>query len=72
MIHWNSAVGEGKGETHDVIEHRLRQMDKQELADWLGKTVFHQLSNDLKESLNDPFHDLKGKEEYDYFSRYKL
>lgn len=63
MVHWNSAVGEGRGETHDVIEHRLRQMGKQELADWLGRTVFHQLSQDLVHSLQDPFHDMKETEE---------
>lgn len=55
LLHWNSAAGEGKGETHEVIEHRLRQLGRYDLADWLGQTVFHQLGEDLKQSLNDSF-----------------
>lgn len=49
LHHWNSK--EGKGQTHEVLEHRLRQMDKYELADWLGKNVFHKLGEDLNRSL---------------------
>ncbi|KAJ3655503.1 hypothetical protein Zmor_014631 [Zophobas morio] len=52
LLHWNSADGEGRGETHEVLEHRLRQMGKYELADWLGRTVFHQLGEDLQKSLH--------------------
>ncbi|RZC41116.1 L-xylulose reductase, partial [Asbolus verrucosus] len=53
LLHWNSAEGEGRGETHEALEHRLRQMGKYELADWLGKTVFHQLGEDLENSLHE-------------------
>lgn len=49
LHHWNS--DEGKGQTHEVLEHRLRQMGKYELADWLGKNVFHALGRDLNKSL---------------------
>ncbi|KAJ8979982.1 hypothetical protein NQ317_013731, partial [Molorchus minor] len=51
LHHWNSQPGEGKGETHELLEHRLRQMGKYDLADWLGKTVFHELAVDLNRSL---------------------
>lgn len=52
LHHWNSEEGEGKGETHEVLEHRLRQMGKVELADWLGKTIFRELAEDLNRSLD--------------------
>lgn len=55
LLHWNSAPGEGKGETHEAIEHRLRQLGRYDLADWLGRTVFHQLGEDLKRNLNGSF-----------------
>lgn len=67
LIHWNSERGQGRGETHEIIEHRLRQMGKHSLADWLGRTVFHQLGLDLERSLEDPFRDLdKPPEKYEY------
>ncbi|XP_066253373.1 uncharacterized protein [Euwallacea similis] len=53
LHHWNSQTGEGKGETHEVLEHRLRQMGKTELADSLGKTVFHQLGSDLQKDIQE-------------------
>lgn len=49
LQHWNS--NEGKGQTHEVLEHRLRQIEKYDLANWLGKTVFHTLGEDLNKSL---------------------
>lgn len=49
LYHWNSI--EGKGETHEELEHRLRQMQKYELADWLGRTVFNKLVEDSNRSL---------------------
>ncbi|XP_030750950.1 uncharacterized protein LOC115878562 [Sitophilus oryzae] len=52
LHHWNAQQGEGKGETHEVLEHRLRQMGKTELADWLGKIVFRQLGIDLENAIN--------------------
>ncbi|KAJ8923032.1 hypothetical protein NQ315_001580 [Exocentrus adspersus] len=51
LHHWNSAPGEGKGETHEVLQHRLRQMGKEALADWLGRTVFREIGMDLNRSL---------------------
>lgn len=50
LLHYNSAVGEGKGATHVELEHRLIQIGREDLAEWLGKTVFHQLSKDLNET----------------------
>lgn len=58
LINWNSGreKWEGRGKTHEEIEHRLRQIGNTELADWLGRTVFHQLAKDINESLlNIPF-----------------
>lgn len=46
---------EGKGKTHEEIEHRLRQLNRNDLADWLGKTVFKQLGNDLERAIQNPF-----------------
>lgn len=63
LIHWNSEKGQGRGETHEVIEHRLRQMGRLKLADWLGKTVFHQLGKDLERSFDDPFRNLDKEED---------
>lgn len=53
LINWNSGKEqwEGRGKTHEEVEHRLRQIGKINLADWLGKTVFHQLAKDINDSL---------------------
>lgn len=55
LIKWNSGneTYEGKGKTHAVVEHRLRQLGKNELADWLGKLVFHKLAKHINKSLED-------------------
>lgn len=58
LEHWNSEKGEGKGETHEVLEQRLRQMEKNELADWLGRTVFRELGQDLNKSLKEGFNEI--------------
>ncbi|VEN36582.1 unnamed protein product [Callosobruchus maculatus] len=55
LHHWNSNKDEGKGETHEALEHRLRQLGKTELADWLGKTVFRELGRDLNRSFEYDF-----------------
>nr|CAI5866856.1 unnamed protein product [Callosobruchus analis] len=55
LHHWNSKKNEGKGETHEALQHRLRQMGKTELADWLGKTVFRELGADLNRSFEYDF-----------------
>ncbi|KAF2894508.1 hypothetical protein ILUMI_11669 [Ignelater luminosus] len=47
LLHWNSAPGEGRGETHEAVQHRLRQLGRNDLADWLGKTVFHELGEEM-------------------------
>lgn len=57
LHHWNSQPGEGKGETHEILEHRLRQMGKDALADWLGKTVFRELGRDLNNTVEKGFKD---------------
>ncbi|XP_074025827.1 uncharacterized protein [Leptinotarsa decemlineata] len=61
LHHWNSEPGEGKGDTHEALAHRLRQMGKIELADWLGKTVFHQLAVDLNRSLEGSLKELAAE-----------
>lgn len=58
LLHWNSKTGEGRGETHELLEHRLRQIGKGGLADWLGKTVFKQLGNDLERGISEGFNDI--------------
>ncbi|XP_048478175.1 uncharacterized protein LOC125488769 [Plutella xylostella] len=58
LLHWNSGKEkwEGHGKTHEDVALRLRQLGKTVLADWLGKTVFHQLAKDINDSmLNKPF-----------------
>uniref|UniRef100_A0A6P7GVZ1 Uncharacterized protein LOC114341402 n=1 Tax=Diabrotica virgifera virgifera TaxID=50390 RepID=A0A6P7GVZ1_DIAVI len=55
LHHWNSEPNEGKGETHEVLAHRLRQMGKYKLADWLGRTVFHELAVDLNRTMEKGF-----------------
>ncbi|XP_048507542.1 uncharacterized protein LOC125500142 [Athalia rosae] len=55
LLHWNSSPGEGRGQTHEDIEHRLRQLNRNDLADWLGKTTFKELGRDLGRALNHPF-----------------
>lgn len=63
LQYWNSQAGEGKGETHEVLQHRLRQMGKEKLAEWLGKTVFHQLGVDLEKSITEGLLELLTTEE---------
>ncbi|XP_025836455.1 uncharacterized protein LOC112906479 [Agrilus planipennis] len=60
LLHWNSTPGEGKGETHEILLHRLRQIGRDDLADWLGKTVFHQLGNDLEREINEALDDFQN------------
>ncbi|XP_069685076.1 uncharacterized protein [Periplaneta americana] len=56
LVHWNSQAGEGKGETHLLLARRLDQLGHEKLAEWLSKTVFHQLGRDLNRTLlSDPF-----------------
>ncbi|KAJ8935100.1 hypothetical protein NQ314_012996, partial [Rhamnusium bicolor] len=64
LRHWNSQPGEGKSETHEVLEHRLRQMGKYALADWLGRTVFHELGKDLNRSLELGLHEFITEERW--------
>ncbi|GLV34865.1 hypothetical protein CBL_09345 [Carabus blaptoides fortunei] len=57
LLHWNSARGEGLGETHELLYRRLHQIGRDDLAEWLGNTVFYELGQELKRSLDDPFHE---------------
>ncbi|XP_063364226.1 uncharacterized protein LOC134652918 [Cydia amplana] len=54
LLAWNSEVskGGGKGRSHVDVARRLRQLDKRHLADWLERSVFHQLAIDVHETLN--------------------
>ncbi|XP_015596562.2 uncharacterized protein LOC107268365 [Cephus cinctus] len=62
LLHWNSSPQEGKGKTHEDLERRLRQLNRNDLADWLGKTAFKQLGTDLQRSIDCVFGKL-GKQE---------
>ncbi|XP_058798118.1 uncharacterized protein LOC131668192 [Phymastichus coffea] len=58
LLHWNSRVSEGLGQSHELLERRLRQLGRRDLADWLGKTTFRELGKDLLRSINEPFPDV--------------
>ncbi|KAG7189405.1 hypothetical protein KM043_017111 [Ampulex compressa] len=62
LLHWNSHPAEGRGKTHEAIVHRLRQINRQDLADWLGKTAFAQLGKDLDRAMASPFGTLGDQE----------
>lgn len=62
LLHWNSAPGEGRGKTHAVIIHRLRQLNRNDLADWLGRTAFKQLGKDLDNAITLSFDGLAEEE----------
>ncbi|XP_075984566.1 uncharacterized protein LOC142982111 [Anticarsia gemmatalis] len=53
LLKWNSGQEkwEGKRRTHMEVEHRLRQIGRNDLADWLGSAVFHNLAVDMNNSL---------------------
>ncbi|XP_032668201.1 uncharacterized protein LOC116842714 [Odontomachus brunneus] len=51
LLHWNEHPAEGRGKTHAAIVHRLRQIGRDDLADWLGKTAFKQLGKDLNDAI---------------------
>ncbi|XP_076226651.1 uncharacterized protein LOC143174871 [Nomia melanderi] len=65
LIHWNSSPAEGKGKTHESLAHRLRQINRNELADWLGKSAFTQLGKDLSRAVENSFTEL-AKEEREF------
>lgn len=58
LLHWNSAEGEGRGESHELLVHRLKQIGKDQLADYVGKTVFRRLGKDLQRDVNAGFDDI--------------
>ncbi|XP_076683639.1 uncharacterized protein LOC143376602 [Andrena cerasifolii] len=60
LVHWNVSPAEGKGKTHEALTHRLRQINRNDLADWLGKSAFAQLGKDLDRAMA---FDGLGKEE---------
>ncbi|XP_014477562.1 PREDICTED: uncharacterized protein LOC106745988 [Dinoponera quadriceps] len=51
LLHWNEHPAEGRGKTHAALAHRLRQLHRDDLADWLGKTAFKQLGKDLNDAI---------------------
>ncbi|XP_076169663.1 uncharacterized protein LOC143147867 [Ptiloglossa arizonensis] len=55
LIHWNGSPAEGKGQTHEILSHRLRQINRNDLADWLGKSTFSQLGKDLDRAVAKAF-----------------
>ncbi|XP_071878325.1 uncharacterized protein [Bombus fervidus] len=62
LLHWNSSPAEGKGNTHEVLTHRLRQINRNDLADWLGKSSFVQIGKDLDRALVNTFDELVKEE----------
>ena len=62
LAHWNSSPAEGKGKTHEALAHRLRQINRNDLADWLGKSAFMQIGKDLGRAMVKPFDELSKEE----------
>ncbi|KAL6256190.1 hypothetical protein P5V15_012306 [Pogonomyrmex californicus] len=62
LLHWNSSPAEGRGKTHAAIIHRLRQLNRNDLADWLGRTAFKQLGKDLDNAITLSFGELAEEE----------
>ncbi|XP_076385431.1 uncharacterized protein LOC100878042 isoform X1 [Megachile rotundata] len=62
LLHWNSSPAEGKGKSHEVLTHRLRQINRNDLADWLGKSAFTQLGKDLDRAVVNAFEEFDKKE----------
>ncbi|KAF6214549.1 hypothetical protein GE061_009292 [Apolygus lucorum] len=54
ILQWNSDPGEGKGKTQEEMAHRLIQIGRPDLANWLTTTVFRALANELLEALQMP------------------
>ncbi|KPJ17929.1 hypothetical protein RR48_07326 [Papilio machaon] len=53
LINWNSGKEKWKGwgKTHEIVTRRLRQIDKIDLSQWLGTTVFHNLAKQINETI---------------------
>lgn len=62
LVHWNSSPNEGLGQSHEVLGHRLRQLGRNDLADWLGKSTFKQLGRDIERIMDRPFDKLSEQE----------
>ncbi|KAJ8897357.1 hypothetical protein PR048_002703 [Dryococelus australis] len=63
LLHWSSTAGQGKGATHEMLSHRLRQLKHDDLAEWLSGNVFHQLAIDLDYNMkHDPLGPLATEE----------
>lgn len=58
LVHWNQSPGEGLGQTHEALIHRLRQLNRNDLAEWLGKSTFKQLGKDMERIMERPFDEL--------------
>lgn len=51
---------EGGNKSHEVIAHRLRQIGRHDLADWLGIEVFYHLARGINDSLlKNPFVEIR-------------
>lgn len=62
LLHWNDSPAEGRGKTHAAIVHRLRQLHRDDLADWLGKTAFEQLGKNLNTAIETPLEESTEEE----------
>ncbi|KAK2586652.1 hypothetical protein KPH14_011697 [Odynerus spinipes] len=62
LVHWNESPTEGLGQAHEVLIHRLRQLNRNDLADWLGKSTFKQLRKDIERIMDRPFDELGEQE----------
>ncbi|XP_026669044.1 uncharacterized protein LOC113464283 [Ceratina calcarata] len=65
LLHWNGSPAEGKGNSHEALTHRLRQINRNDLADWLGRSAFKQLGNDLNRAVEAGSFGELGKRETD-------
>lgn len=54
LLRWNDGleIWEGKDKTHVEVAHRLQQLGRRDLANWLSRTVFHKLTKDMCDALD--------------------
>ncbi|XP_046663342.1 uncharacterized protein LOC124356202 [Homalodisca vitripennis] len=53
LLHWNSAVGEGRGTSHEKLSLRLRQMGRADLSSWLDSAVLEELDEGIDKAVDD-------------------
>ncbi|XP_017780795.1 PREDICTED: uncharacterized protein LOC108565718 [Nicrophorus vespilloides] len=55
LLHWNSEAGGGRSETHELVARRLRQLDRDDLGEWLTKTSYEAIGHDFDRESKEAF-----------------